>query len=108
MKRNILIIMLALLFVCSLAATTQGTARAVDHIEYGVDLAYGRRVVSTEASGGNNNVYAVDNNPDTRYASRYQDDVFWYVDLGSTEWPTQPSTKSCCRVTRHIGLPSLQ
>ena len=86
MKRNILIIMLALLFVCSLAATTQGTARAVDHSEYGVDLAYGRRVVSTEASGGNNNVYAVDNNPDTRYASRYQDDVFWYVDLGSTEW----------------------
>ena len=55
-------------------------------IEYGVDLAYGRRVVSTDAEASSvSNVYAVDAKSDTRYASKQQDDAFFYIDLGNTE-----------------------
>jgi len=53
--------------------------------EYGVDLAYGRRVVSTASTDNNNNVLAVDGNASTRYASVGSDDAYFYVDLGSTE-----------------------
>ena len=52
---------------------------------YGVDLAYGRRVVSTEHTDDNYNSRAVDGNADTRYASKERDDAYFYVDLGSTE-----------------------
>lgn len=53
--------------------------------QYGVDLAFGRRVVSTESTDDNYNNKAVDANPDTRYASKEQDDAYFYVDLGSVE-----------------------
>ena len=55
-------------------------------IDYGVDLAYGRRVVSTDAEASNvSNIYAVDAKSDTRYASKQKDDAFFYIDLGNTE-----------------------
>ena len=54
--------------------------------EYGVDLACGRRIVSTEAESGEvANTYAVDGKGDTRYASKQKDDAFYYIDLGNTE-----------------------
>src|SRR5690554_5187121 len=53
--------------------------------EYGVDLAFGRRVVSTPHTDDNNNTKAVDADNDTRYASAEIDDAFFYVDLGSVE-----------------------
>jgi predicted GH43/DUF377 family glycosyl hydrolase len=53
--------------------------------EYGVDLAYGRRVVSTHHTDDNTNTKAVDGNATTRYASFEEDNVYFYVDLGSLE-----------------------
>lgn len=59
--------------------------RADGETQYGVDLAYGRRVIATENTDNHANTHAVDGNADTRYASREQDDAFFYVDLGSVE-----------------------
>lgn len=53
--------------------------------DYGVDLAYGRRVVSTPHTDSNYNTRAVDNNPSTRYAAQSAQNAFFYVDLGSRE-----------------------
>ncbi len=53
--------------------------------EYGVDLAYGRRVVSSEHTDDHNNTKAVDANRNTRYAAINNNDAFFYVDLGSVE-----------------------
>ena len=55
-------------------------------VKYGVDLACGRRIVSTEAESGEvANTYAVDGKGDTRYASKQDDNAFYYIDLGNTE-----------------------
>jgi len=53
--------------------------------EYGVDLAYRRRVVSTGHTDNNYNTLAVDANPTTRYAAVAQNTAYFYVDLGSVE-----------------------
>jgi predicted GH43/DUF377 family glycosyl hydrolase len=53
--------------------------------DYGVDLAYGRRVVSTPNTDDHSNARAVDANNNTRYAALPIDDAWFYVDLGSTE-----------------------
>ncbi len=53
--------------------------------EYGVDLAYDRRVVSSAHTDNNTNTNAVDGNSGTRYASIESDDVFFYINLGSKE-----------------------
>ncbi len=53
--------------------------------EYGVDLAFNRRVKSSDHTDTNYNVNAVDANASTRYASVNVDDAYFYVDLGSIE-----------------------
>ena len=53
--------------------------------EYGVDLAFDRRVVSSAHTDDNTNTKAVDGNSGTRYASIASDDVFFYINLGSRE-----------------------
>lgn len=53
--------------------------------EYGSDLAYKRRVVSTPHTDDNFNEKAVDGLMHTRYASQGLDDAFFYIDLGSIE-----------------------
>lgn len=81
----LLILALGIALVFSEGGLKEQTARGAEK-EYGVDLAYGRRVVSTEAESGDVlNTYAVDADPTSRYASKAQDDAFFYVDLGSTE-----------------------
>ena len=80
-----LVLALGIALVFSAGGLKEQTARGAEK-EYGVDLAYGRRVVSTEAESGEVlNTYAVDADPTSRYASKAQDDAFFYVDLGSTE-----------------------
>ena len=56
-----------------------------NEVEYGVDLAYGRRVQSTKFLDGHNNTHAVDGKSDTRYAADGVDDAHFYVDLGNIE-----------------------
>lgn len=87
------------IFLCAasllLGATTAGLFGTIKNsapfasgetVEYGVDLAYGRRVASTEAESGEvGNGYAVDGKGDTRYASKQDDNAFYYIDLGNTE-----------------------
>ena len=81
----LLFLALGMTFALSAGGLKTETARGAE-TEYGVDLAYGRRVSSTEAESGDVlNTYAVDANPDTRYASRGEDDAYFYVDLGNTE-----------------------
>ncbi len=53
--------------------------------EYGVDLAFDRRVVSSPYTDNHANTHAVDGRSDTRYASIESDDVFFYINLGSRE-----------------------
>lgn len=53
--------------------------------EYGVDLAYRRRVVSTAHTDDNFNTRAVDGSASTRYAAQAQNNAFFYVDLGNIE-----------------------
>jgi predicted GH43/DUF377 family glycosyl hydrolase len=53
--------------------------------DYGVDLAFGRRVVSTPHTDTNFNTRAVDGNPATRYAAQATNNAFFYIDLGSVE-----------------------
>ncbi len=76
---------LALLaFLCIMLSLGTHALHA-DTATYGVDLAFGRRVVSTPHTDDNTNTRAVDANPDSRYASQEIDDAFFYVDLGSME-----------------------
>lgn len=53
--------------------------------EYGVDLAFDRRVVSTSSTDTNYNTKAVDGRSDTRFASVAENNAFLYVNLGSRE-----------------------
>ncbi|TVP95509.1 MAG: hypothetical protein EA374_03635 [Acholeplasmatales bacterium] len=73
------------ILLISLAAITALEVIAQDSDDYGVDLALGRRVVSSPHTDSNYNVRALDGRTDTRYASIEQDDVFFYVNLGSVE-----------------------
>ncbi|MFA5421184.1 MAG: discoidin domain-containing protein [Bacilli bacterium] len=52
---------------------------------YGVDLAFDRRVVSSDSMDGNLNIYAVDGKSNTRFAAIGDDNAFLYVNLGSRE-----------------------
>jgi predicted GH43/DUF377 family glycosyl hydrolase len=81
MKKIILMMIAALLVVFGL---TNITFSQIER-DYGVDLAFGRRVVSTPHTDGNLNTHAVDANGGTRYASQEKDDAFYYIDLGSKE-----------------------
>ncbi|GEM_PF-738807 len=90
MKKKILFIILTLtLLMFSLFATPalgQAVyAQSMEDAEFGVDLAFGRRVVSSPHTDDNTNVKAVDANSSTRYASEENDNVYFYVDLGSLE-----------------------
>jgi len=69
----------------ALALPSTYYATKADARTYGVDLAYGRRVVSSDALDGNLNVYAVDANASSRYAAVGQDNAYFYVNLGSVE-----------------------
>lgn len=84
-KKSIGILLIGILAFLVFSQQSIRANAEVESVEYGVDLAYGRRVVSTDFRDNNLNVNAVDNNPGTRYASLEQDDVFFYVDLGSVE-----------------------
>jgi len=63
----------------------QMTSTTAAEREYGVDLAYKRRVVSSDHTDSNVNTNAVDANPNTRYAAVNQNSAYFYVDLGSVE-----------------------
>ncbi|MGI6714138.1 MAG: discoidin domain-containing protein [Bacilli bacterium] len=53
--------------------------------EYGVDLAFMRRVVSSGHTDDHYNIHAVDARNDTRYAAIPEDNAFFYIDLGGVE-----------------------
>jgi len=61
------------------------TAASAAEREYGVDLAYKRRVVSSDITDGHFNVHAVDGNSGTRFAAVAEDGAYFYVNLGSKE-----------------------
>ncbi len=83
MKR---ILTVSMILIMTLILSFLGSVHAEPGVfEYGVDLAFGRRVVSTPHTDGNLNVHAVDGRPETRYASQSIDDAFFYIDLGSLE-----------------------
>lgn len=79
------IALLFLLFLLTLSSASVLSPVFAEGREYGVDLAFGRRVVSSPSTDGNDNVEAVDANPSTRYAAVSADDAWFYVDLGSVE-----------------------
>ncbi|MFA5005883.1 MAG: discoidin domain-containing protein [Candidatus Izemoplasmatales bacterium] len=86
MPKKIVLFLLLTTLGAALAATfLRLSADAVEPRAYGVDLACGRRVVSTPNTDTNYNVRAVDADPATRYASEARDDAWFYVDLGSLE-----------------------
>lgn len=68
-----------------LGIPSQPLETGADVRQYGVDLAYKRRVVSSGHTDDYLNINAVDANRDTRYAAIGEDDAFFYVDLGSIE-----------------------
>ena len=93
MKNKLLVLSIIVLTLSLLAATGAAvfssrsvgvTAEPTEDV-YGVDLAYGRRVVSTGNTDDYFNTKAVDGNPETRYAANPDDDAYFYVDLGSVE-----------------------
>lgn len=84
MKNKLIALLLALLMI-TIGAIRYSVTALDDEREYGVDLAFSRRVVSTPHTDDNNNTKAVDANPNTRYASAETDNAFFYVDLGSVE-----------------------
>jgi predicted GH43/DUF377 family glycosyl hydrolase len=84
-RKSILLFLLLLLTAIAFTPSGRIEAETTEAREYGVDLAYGRRVVSTSATDGNLNVYAVDADDSTRYASEQSDTAWFYVDLGSLE-----------------------
>lgn len=77
--------MLMLISILFLLISGNSDVKAEETDSYGVDLAFGRRVVSSPHTDGNLNVHAVDADPSTRYASIEADDAFFYIDLGSKE-----------------------
>jgi hypothetical protein len=86
MKKLLAFIMTALLVFFNMHnLPVKAELDPISQREYGVDMAYNRRVVSIDSPDENYNWKAVDANPSTRYASPGQDDVFFYVNLGSVE-----------------------
>lgn len=84
MKRKIFLLFILTILTSFLFVPFLSTVNAVDR-EYGVDLAFGRRVVSSSSTDANYNTNAVDANSSTRFAAVAADDAWFYVDLGSTE-----------------------
>jgi len=68
-------------------ASTLSAASPVSALDrqYGVDLAYKRRVVSSGDADNNLNIYAVDGDKSTRFSANAADDAWFYVNLGSLE-----------------------
>ncbi|MDP2425461.1 MAG: discoidin domain-containing protein [bacterium] len=87
MKKKIYIVLLALFLLLPLFFDDVVIVVKADEIvrDYGVDLAFGRRVVSTPNTDSNYNIRALDDNPSTRYAASPVDNAYFYVDLGSVE-----------------------
>ncbi len=86
MKKLLIFALISLMILISMPSNTiSAELDPVSTREYGVDLAYNRRVVSIDSPDENYNYKAVDGDSSTRYASPSQDDVFFYVDLGSVE-----------------------
>jgi len=85
MKKVMLILLMTLSVCLGFAHADFRINAEIPVRDYGVDLAFGRRVVSTPATDDNYNTRAVDADPATRYAAEGRDDAFFYVDLGSVE-----------------------
>ncbi|MDD4389047.1 MAG: hypothetical protein PHV87_07575 [Bacilli bacterium] len=76
MKNKLLILtLLFLIFLFIVPGTALAASKETK--EYGVDLAFDRRVVSTNHTDDNYNIKAVDANPQTRYASAEVDNAFF-------------------------------
>jgi predicted GH43/DUF377 family glycosyl hydrolase len=84
MKKKIILFLICMISIFTLASEQSVQALDVEY-DFGVDLAFGRRVVSSPNTDDHFNVRAVDANPGTRYAAAASDDAFFYVDLGSVE-----------------------
>ena len=84
-KRITAFALTVLTLALSFATTIGAYATSEEETAYGVDLACGRRVVSSDFTDDNKNVHAVDGKPNTRFASKQEDDAYLYVDLGSVE-----------------------
>lgn len=84
MKKLILLILTIILTFALLPFYSSVRAEAPLR-EYGADLAFKRRVVSSPNTDQNLNINAVDNDPSSRYAAVKDDSAFFYVDLGSVE-----------------------
>ena len=86
MKKTRLAVVIGTVFAIIMPSAFQPiSSTKADTREYGVDLAFDRRVVSSEHTDDNFKTKAVDGKSDTRYASVANDDVFFYVNLGSRE-----------------------
>ena len=83
-KLAILILSTLLLFIATPLLLPKVSAE-IPAREYGADLAFGRRVVSTANTDEHQNIRAVDGNPLTRYAAQADHNAYFYVDLGSIE-----------------------
>lgn len=85
-KTLFMILILSTLILFFTSAPMQTVyAQPMEGVEFGLDLAFGRRVVSSAHTDDNTNTKAVDANSSTRYASEKKDDAYFYVDLGSVE-----------------------
>ncbi|OQC10415.1 MAG: F5/8 type C domain protein [Tenericutes bacterium ADurb.Bin087] len=83
-KRGLLILT-AVIVSSAISFKGEVPIKVIGTMEYGVDLAFGRRVVSSGHTDNHLNIHAVDANRDTRYAAVRDDNAFFYIDLGGVE-----------------------
>ncbi|MDD4153868.1 MAG: discoidin domain-containing protein [Bacilli bacterium] len=84
-KRKIASALLALIALTVPVLQNTLTSTNAEVREYGVDLAFKRRVVSSAHTDDHLNIKAVDGDSGTRYAAVGEDNAFFYVNLGSRE-----------------------
>jgi hypothetical protein len=84
-KRKKLFVLTAIIVASAVNFKGDKSFKVIGAVEYGVDLAFGRRVVSSAHTDDHLNIHAVDARSDTRYAAVSDDNAFFYVDLGGIE-----------------------
>lgn len=83
--RRGLFVLAAVIITSAVGYKQNNLVKVLGEVEYGVDLAFGRRVVSSGHTDDHINLHAVDARSDTRYAAVRDDNAFFYIDLGGVE-----------------------
>ena len=74
--RRGLFVLAAVIITSAVGYKQNNLVKVLGEVEYGVDLAFGRRVVSSGHTDDHINLHAVDARSDTRYAAVRDDNAF--------------------------------